>query len=148
MTDSPQSEQFVIFRVGEEVYAVPVRETQEVLRYREAKRIPHAPAHVLGVLNLRGQIVPVVGLREKFSLDSRTPDDDTRIIILNDDGRLTGIVCDVVERVVIIPAKNIEENPDFTGKRSSTAIRGVAHIEGDDSVIFLLSLKQLTEVTT
>ena len=61
------SNQFVLFKIGPETYAVEIGETQEVLRYREPKRVPHAPRHVLGVINLRGQIIPIVGLREKFA---------------------------------------------------------------------------------
>jgi len=141
--NGPQN-QFVLFKIGPETYAVDIAETQEVLRYRAPKKIPHAPRHVLGVINLRGQIIPVVGLREKFALESQEAAAETRIIVCHNEGKLTGIVCDSVERVVFIPAKNIEENPDFAQQTSQSAIRGVAHIDDDDSVIFLLNLGILT----
>ncbi len=144
MQDSSQGEQYVLFKIAEETYAVPISHTQEVLRYKESKRIPHAPAHVLGVINLRGQIIPVIGLRQKFSLPDCAPGDETRIIVVSFEGRLTGVVCDSVERVVFLPLKNIEENPDFSGKRAATAIRGVAHLDEAESVIFLLSLHDLS----
>lgn len=140
--------QFVLFKIGVETYAVEIGETQEVLRYQEPRKIPHAPPHVLGVINLRGQIIPVVGLREKFSLESVLPGSETRIIVTTLAGKLTGIVCDAVERVVFIPLKNIEENPDFANTETGTSIRGVAHIEGDDGVIFLLSLPNVTAETS
>ncbi len=132
--------QFVLFKIGPETYAVDIAETQEVLRYREPKKIPHAPRHVLGVINLRGQIIPIVGLRERFSVESAEAGAETRIIVTHNSGRLTGIVCDSVERVVFIPAKNIEENPDFAQNATQSAIRGVAHLDDDDSVIFMLNL--------
>lgn len=144
MQDSSQGEQFVLFKIADETYAVPISHTQEVLRFKEVKRIPHAPAHVLGVINLRGQIIPVIGLRQKFSLPDLAPSEETRIIVTAYEGRLTGVVCDSVERVVFLPQKNIEENPDFSGKRAATAIRGVAHLDEAESVIFLLSLKDLS----
>ncbi len=144
MQDSSQGEQFVLFKIAEETYAVPISHTQEVLRFKEPKRIPHAPAHVLGVINLRGHIIPVIGLRQKFSLPDLAPTEETRIIVTAHEGRLTGIVCDSVERVVFLLQKNIEENPDFGGKRAATAIRGVAHLDETESVIFLLSLQELS----
>lgn len=147
MEDSAQGEQFVLFKIAEETYAVPISHTQEVLRFKEAKRIPHAPVHVLGVINLRGQIIPVIGLRQKFALPDAPPTDETRIIVVAFEGRLTGIVCDSVERVVFLQHKNIEENPDFSGKRAATAIRGVAHLDEAESVIFLLSLNDLSHST-
>jgi len=145
MIDSSQGEQYVLFKIAEETYAVPISHTQEVLRFKEAKRIPHAPPHVLGVINLRGHIIPVIGLRQKFSLPEATPDEETRIIVVSFEGRLTGVVCDSVERVVFLQNKNIEENPDFSGKRVATAIRGVAHLDEAESVIFLLSLNDLSQ---
>lgn len=145
-TARPESRgvQFVLFKIGVETYAVEISETQEVLRYQEPRKIPHAPPHVLGVINLRGQIIPVVGLREKFSLESADATAETRIIVTLSGGKLTGIVCDSVERVVYLPAKNIEENPDFANGTTRTSIRGVAHLDGDDGVIFLLALATVT----
>lgn len=140
MQSVTQDEQFILFRVEGETYAVGVSETHEVIRYKTPKRIPHAPPHVLGVINLRGAIIPVVGLRERFSLESRAVDDETRIIIAKQNARLTGLVCDSVERVVSIPSANIEENPDVDHRRSLSAIRGVAHLDEEDSVVFLLAL--------
>ena len=145
MQDSGHSEQYVLFRIGDETYAVPISQTQEVLRYKEPKKIPHAPTHVLGVINLRGNLIPIVGLREKFALSSAEPTAETRVIVLIDNDRLTGIVCDSVERVVFLHSRNIEENPSFSGKRGAAAIRGVAHLDEADSVIFLLSLRNLTD---
>ncbi|GAB4423627.1 MAG: chemotaxis protein CheW [Turneriella sp.] len=140
MESAAQEQQFILFRVEGETYAVGVNETHEVIRYKEPRRIPHAPAHVLGVINLRGAIIPVVGLRERFSLESKSPEDETRIIIATQKGRLTGLVCDAVERVVTIPVANIEENPDIEQRRGLSSIRGVAHLDEEDSVVFLLAI--------
>ena len=81
MLSTTHDQQFILFRVEGETYAVGVNETHEVIRYQQPKRIPHAPAHVLGVINLRGAIIPVVGLRERFSLESKPADDETRVIV-------------------------------------------------------------------
>lgn len=141
--ESSSGVQFVIFKVADETYAVEIAETQEVLRYQAPRPIPHSPAHVLGVINLRGQIIPIVGLREKFSIESVAPGIETRIIVTRHNQRLVGVVCDSVEFVAIIPTSNIEENPEFVGKQNESSIRGVAHL-GDDSVIFLLEISSLT----
>lgn len=145
MQDSSRDEQFVLLKVAEETYAIPIRHTQEILRYKVPKKLPHSPAHVLGVINLRGHIVPIIGLRQKFSLEDTEVTAESRIVVTTDDNRLIGLLCDSVERVVFIPAKNLEENPEFTGKRGATSIRGVAHLDDVESVIFLLSLAHLAE---
>ncbi|MBV6493455.1 MAG: Chemotaxis protein CheW [Turneriella sp.] len=136
--------QFVLFKVGIETYAVEIAETQEVLRYQEPRRIPHAPPHVLGVINIRGQIIPVVGLRERFSLPPAEPTAETRIIVVAFENKLTGLVCDSVERVVYIPIDNMEENPDFANTTTRSSIHGVAHQDGEDGVIFLVDIKTAT----
>lgn len=136
-------QQYILFKVSGETYGVSVTDTHEVIRYKEPRRIPHAPPHILGVINLRGQIIPVVGLRERFSLESLPPGEETRIIIIIHEGKLTGLVCDSVERVLPIPHANIEENPDYDQSKSLSAIRGVAHLDEEDSVVFLLALHTL-----
>ncbi|MFO1479254.1 MAG: chemotaxis protein CheW [Turneriella sp.] len=147
MLSTTHDQQFILFRVEGETYAVGVNETHEVIRYKQPKRIPHAPAHVLGVINLRGAIIPVVGLRERFSLESKPADDETRVIVAAQNGRLTGLVCDAVERVVAIPAANIEENPDIEQRRGLSAIRGVAYLDEENSVVFLLALDMVLAQT-
>ncbi|HRP70000.1 MAG TPA: chemotaxis protein CheW [Turneriella sp.] len=136
--------QYVLFKVGVETYAVEIAETQEVLRYQEPRRIPHAPSHVLGVINLRGQIIPIVGLRERFSIEPIPPTAETRIIVVASEGKLTGVVCDSVERVLYIPIENIEANPDFANSGTRSSIHGVAHQEGEEGVIFLLAISTVT----
>lgn len=140
-------QQYILFRVDGETYAIGVNRTHEVIRYKEPRRIPHAPTHVLGVINLRGAIIPVIGLREQFSLEPRAPDSDTRVIVATLNDRFAGLVCDSVERVVSIPAANIEENPNLSGRGTRSSIRGVAHLDNDDSVVFLLALESVLAET-
>lgn len=140
MPSALNEQQFILFKIAGETYAVGVHETHEVIKYKKPKHVPHAPPHLLGVINLRGAIIPVVGLRERFSLEPREPDEETRIIVTHHNARLVGLVCDAVEKVVPIAQANIEENPDWEQKRAISAIRGVAHLDNEDSVIFLLAL--------
>lgn len=145
MTNIQQNQQYILFRVAGETYGVSVIDTHEVIRFKEPRRIPHAPKHILGVINLRGQIIPVVGLRERFSVESMTPNEETRVIVITFEGKLTGLVCDTVERVVTIPAENIEESAEYQKSKSVSSIRGVAHLDETDSVVFLLALETLQE---
>lgn len=145
---SGQGSQFVLFKIGVETYGLEIAETQEVLRFRAPKKIPHAPEHVLGVINLRGQIIPIIGLRAKFSLEHIEPTVETRIIVTNHGGKIVGLVCDSVERVVFVPAKNIEDDPEFAAHGATSSIRGVARIDDEESVIFLLALANITGDTS
>jgi len=140
---SSRGTQFILFRIGAETYAVEVSETQEVLRYREPKKIPHAPEHVLGVINLRGQIIPIIGVREKFSLPKVDVTEETRIIATVTDEKIVGLVCDSVEGVRYIPDKNIELDPEFTSRAHGSGIRGVARLDEAESVVFLLAVSHM-----
>ena len=140
-----QGSQYVLFKVSNETYALEIQFVQEVLRHRTIKQLPHSPKHVLGVINLRGQIIPIVGLREKFSIQSEPVNDHTRIIITLHAKKLVGLVVDSVDRVVYIKPANIEENPEYTDGETKTAVRAIARLDDIESVIIILELANIAD---
>src|SRR6188508_474060 len=88
--------QWVTFRLDGETYGLNVMQVQEVLRYSEIAAVPSAPSYVLGIINLRGNVVTVIDTRHRFNLTSGEITDNTRIVIIETDRHVIGILVDSV----------------------------------------------------
>ena len=140
-SSSGQFKQIIIFKVGKEDYGLEIEKVQEVIRMRTIKKLPRSPHFVLGVMNLRGNIIPVIGLRQKFGLDPLEKGDFTRIVVVNHENKLVGMVVDEVNKVINVPEENIEGNPEVVRDSTRALVRGVAKLE--DQVIILVQLDYL-----
>ena len=109
--------QLVGFIVGEEEYAIPILSIQEIIKPIDYTRVPTTPEFVLGVFNLRGNVIPLIDLRKKFSLRSKSVDDDTRYIVLKDGDNIAGFVIDKLTEAIRIKKSQIEETPETMSKR-------------------------------
>lgn len=132
---------WVTFRLENEKYGINVMQVQEVLRVTEIAPVPGAPDYVLGIINLRGNVVTVIDTRRRFGLDSLGMDDSTRIVIIESDGQVVGILVDSVAEVVDIRASEIEQAPNVGTEDSAKFIQGVSSIEGE--LLILIDLKKL-----
>lgn len=138
---SSEIKQIIVFRVGKEDYGLEIEKVQEVIRMKTIKKLPRSPKFILGVMNLRGNIIPVIGLRQKFGLENLEYNEFTRIIVVNHRDKLVGMVVDEVSRVINVPTENIEGNPDMVRDNTKALVRGVAKLE--DQVIILVQLDYL-----
>ena len=109
--------QLVGFIVGEEEYAIPILSIQEIIKPIDYTRVPTTPEFVLGVFNLRGNVIPLIDLRKKFSLRSKSVDGDTRYIVLKDGDNIAGFVIDKLTEAIRIKKSQIEETPETMTKR-------------------------------
>src|SRR5688572_10586646 len=100
--------QWVTFRLDGETYGINVMQVQEVLRHTEIAAVPGAPAYVLGIINLRGNVVTVIETRHRFNLQSREVTDNTRIVIIETERHVIGILVDSVAEVVYLRQSEIE----------------------------------------
>ncbi|MFT7374296.1 MAG: purine-binding chemotaxis protein CheW, partial [Oleiphilaceae bacterium] len=94
--------QWVTYKLGEETYGINVMQVQEVLRHTEIAPVPGAPDYVLGIINLRGNVVTVIDTRSRFGLPSSDISDNTRIVIIESDDQVVGILVDSVAEVVYL----------------------------------------------
>ncbi len=135
--------QWVTFRLGDEVYGVNVMQVQEVLRVTEIAPVPGAPEYVLGIINLRGNVVTVIEARKRFGLAAKEADDSTRIVILEVDNQVIGILVDSVAEVVNLHASEIETTPNLGNADNPNAkyIQGVRSRE--DSILILIDVNKL-----
>ena len=144
-SDSLTSRQVLTFCLGAETYGVDILRVQEIRGWSPVTRIPKSPSHVLGVLNLRGSIVPIVDLRVRFSLERAEFTPLTVIIVLSimmPNGRSEfGLVVDSVSDVVDINTKDLKEAPNLGGKMNADFIQCLATVA--DRMLILLDVDAL-----
>jgi purine-binding chemotaxis protein CheW len=116
--------QWVTFRLDEEIYGINVMQVQEVLRVSEIAPVPGAPDYVLGIINLRGNVVTVIDTRDRLGLSSKEVDDSTRIVIIEADKQVVGILVDSVAEVVDLRMSEVESAPNVGNDESSKYIQG------------------------
>ncbi len=133
--------QWVTFRLDDEVYGINVMQVQEVLRVTEIAPVPGAPDYVLGIINLRGNVVTVIDTRMRLGLSSHEQDDSTRIVIIEADKQVVGILVDSVAEVVDLRMSEVESAPNVGNDESSKYIQGVASRDGE--LLILVDLKKL-----
>lgn len=92
-------EQLVIFQLNDQQYALPIQETQEIIRMSNITKVPNTRHYVEGIINLRGNIVPVINLNKRLNLPVSEYNEDTRIIVVEHDGQKVGMIVDVVMEV-------------------------------------------------
>ena len=133
--------QVVAFKLGKEEYAVDILHVQEINRLLNITRVPRTENFIEGVVNLRGNIVPIINLHTKFSLASDGDQDDKRIIVFQIDDLKVGIIVDEVSEVIYVPRADIEETSRIYDSSNSEHIKGVAKVDG--RLLILLDLKKI-----
>lgn len=133
--------QWVTFTLENEVYGINVMQVQEVLRYTEIAPVPGAPNYVLGIINLRGNVVTVIDTRSRFGLESNEVTDNTRVVIIEADKQVIGILVDKVSEVVYLRASEIDEAPNVGNDESAKFIQGVSNRKGE--LLILVDLNKL-----
>ncbi|WP_185266165.1 chemotaxis protein CheW [Halopseudomonas xiamenensis] len=136
--------QWVTFRLDNETYGINVMQVQEVLRHSEIAPVPGAPSYVLGIINLRGNVVTVIDTRQRFGLEPAPVTDQTRIVIIEADRQVVGILVDSVAEVVYLRQSEIETAPNVGTDESAKFIQGVSN--KNDELLILVDLeKMMTE---
>lgn len=134
--------QIVTFEVGREEFAIDILAVQEIVRMMQITRVPHSPPAVKGVVNFRGQITPVVDLRQRFGLEAREEQDkDARIIVIEVQGRILGFIVDRVHEVLRIDSSILDPAPSLISSVDADYVRGVGKL--DNRLIILLDLERL-----
>jgi purine-binding chemotaxis protein CheW len=133
--------QFLTFTLGDEEYAVDVLRVQEIKGYSAVTPIPNAPHFIRGVMNLRGTVVPVVGLRETFGLPAIPYDKFSVIVVLTLGTRVIGLLVDTVADVVELQLGQIEMPPELGDRVDTSFITGIAR--AGEKFIIVLSIEKI-----
>lgn len=133
--------QLVTFRLEDETYGINVMHVQEVLRVTEIAPVPGAPPYVLGIINLRGNVVTVIDTRSRFGLPPGEIDEASRIVIIESEMQVVGILVDSVAEVVELSGSEIDSAPNVGNEESSKFIQGVA--TRDNNLLIVVDLNKL-----
>ena len=138
-----QVTQWGTFRLGDEIYGVNVMQIREVLRYTEITPVPGAPYFVLGIINLRGNVVTVIDTRIRFGLSPGEIDNNTRIVIVEVDKQVIGMLVDSVAEVTYLNESEIEKAPNVGNEETSKFITGVCNKH--DELLILIDLERMID---
>ncbi len=136
--------QWATFRLGEELYGINVMQVREVLRYTEITPVPGAPHFVLGIINLRGNVVTVVDTRERFGLMQGDITEHSRIVIIEVASQVVGLLVDSVAEVVYLAQSEIETTPNVGNDETAKYIQGVCNKK--DDLLILVELESMIDV--
>ena len=133
--------EFLAFKLGTEEYGIDILRVQEIRSYEQPTRIANAPSHVLGVVNLRGTIVPIVDMRVRFNLEQTPYDAFTVVIVLHIGQRVVGMVVDGVSDVITLDAEQLRPVPEFNSVIDSEHLMAIGAI--DERMLILLDIEKL-----
>jgi purine-binding chemotaxis protein CheW len=131
--------QVVIFRLGREEFGVRIDQVKEIIEMTHITRMPKAPSFIEGVINLRGEVVAVIDLARQFDIPASERGEETRIVVVDVDNNIVGMIVDSVPEVLRISAENIDPTPTLIESRIDTSyIEGIGKLE--DRIFVLLNL--------
>lgn len=137
--------QLVTFHLGDELYGVNIMDVKEIVKIQPVRFIPNAPYYVEGIINLRGEIIPIIALHKRFNIKSvpKTEDDEIEggFIILNIDNNKIGIIIDKVARVVSVKGEEVKEPPQMLSGIGTEYIEGV--IREENGYLIMLNIRKV-----
>lgn len=131
----------VVFRLDREEYAVPIELVREVVRVADVTRVPQAPAHIRGVMNLRGRILPIVEIRTRLDLTPAELTPASRVVVVEVAGRILGLLVDSVGQVAKVGERLVAAPPDEIRTAGAETVTGVARV--GSRLLILLDLNRL-----
>jgi purine-binding chemotaxis protein CheW len=139
-----QEEQLVAFRLAGETYGIPIMLVHEIIRPCEITCIPRSPEYVRGVVNLRGKIVPVIDLRRRLALAPAEESSSTRIVVVEIEQGIVGMIVDGVSQVIRLPAASIEPPSTLVADVEADLVIGVGKL--NDELIILLDIPKTLKI--
>lgn len=136
-----REEQLVVFRIDHETYGIDIGAVHEIIVWQPVTRVPRAPDFIEGIINLRGNVIPVIDLRRRFGLPPGERGRQTRIVVVEIGGVMVGLVVDGVSEVMRIPASAVEPPSDVITSVDTEFIRGIAR--ADQRLIILLNPERI-----
>jgi purine-binding chemotaxis protein CheW len=140
-TVSGDEQQLVLFQVGAELYGVDIAGVHEIIRLQAITRVPRAPTFIEGIINLRGKVIPVVDLRRRFGLPPAEHTRASRIVVVEIDDQVVGIIVDAVSEVLRVNGATIEPPSPVVAGIDSEYVHGIAKLP--ERLVILLDLDRV-----
>src|SRR6056297_2981118 len=135
-----QENKFLMCRIGEEDYGIDIRHVTDIIELQKITEVPDMPNYVKGVINLRGQVIPIIDLRLRFNMEQREYDDRTVITVVKIDDLSIGFIIDTATEVQEIPAADIDAAPNFkSGEDQNKFVSGLGKIGEEVKIILDVS---------
>lgn len=138
--------QYVVFKLDDENYGIPIKYVETVEKLTKITRVPNAPHYINGVINLRGDVIPVMDLRKRFGLEHISVTDDSRIIVLSVDEVSVGILTDSCSEVITLDKEQIDETYGLTISFEDDYVEGIGKF--DERMIIILHVPELLKNNT
>lgn len=133
--------QYVIFRLNDESYGVLIEYVETIEKLTEITRVPNVPHYISGVMNLRGEVIPVVDLRKRFQLEHVSATEESRIIVLSFDEIIVGILVDSCSEVVTLDKEQVDKTYDLMSSFEDDYIEGIGKF--NERMIIILDIPKL-----
>ncbi len=133
--------QWVTFALDQESYGINVMQVQEVLPMTEIAPVPGAPSYVMGIINLRGNVVTVIDTRMRFGLTQKEPGEENRIVVIETEDQVAGVLVDSVAEVPYVRESQIDTAPNAGNADASRYIHGV--VSQEDALLILIDVNRL-----
>ena len=138
--------QLVVFALGEEEFGVDIHAVREIVRLPDITPVPRSPEYASGICNLRGSVLPVIDTRCRFDMDVVTPNEETRMLVVESRGTATGIIVDGMKEVLRLHGTPIEETPGVCRGVDEEFLSGVVTLEGGKRLIMALNLEHILDI--
>lgn len=135
------SAEYVVFKLNDEYYGIDIHNVENIEKLLTITRVPYTESHIEGVVNLRGNVIPVVDLRKRFDLPKKELNDETRIIIVNINDLKVGMIVDSSSEVLKLERTDIDVAPAIRGSINVDFIREIGKSEG--RIVMLIDLKKV-----
>ena len=136
--------QLVCFRIANEEYGIDIMRVQEIIRIDTITEVPGAPHFVEGIVNLRGDVLPVINLRKRFGLPSMEYSDQNRILVVEMEGKITGLIVDAVSEVLRISEAQVEPTPKIlTQSERGRYLDGIGKLNDGKRLILLMDVDSI-----
>ena len=131
----------VLFRVGDSEYVLPAADVLQMESYEGATRVPGTAPYVVGLVQMRGRVVPVIDLRQRFGLPAALPTIDSRVVVVQHDGRTVGLLVDSAREVIHLDQSALEEPPDVLAASGHHFVQSLAR--AGDRLVMLIDLQRV-----
>jgi len=144
--DSFKERQLVTFLLGEDEFGTDIMDVKEIIRVPDITKVPNAPSYVEGACNLRGNVLPIIDGRSRLNLERKMKDENSRILVIDVDGKATGIVVDKVSEVMRVNTADIEAPPQIVRNVNSDYLNGIVKLDNGNRLIMLLDVVRALNV--
>lgn len=135
------TQKVIVFKLKNDYYGVPVEQVESIERWEQVTRVPNAPAFIKGIINMRGEILPVIDLQQRFGMGESVKGDDSRLVVAKNEGLKVGLIVDEARDVIDLDDSQIEPAPETSKASHSTYIYGVS--KQDDHLLILLNMEKI-----